>query len=119
MKPILQDAGLLLVPLWLCLALTGTDRGAALFVPAAITMIAGTAWLFAYVCAALVHPRLADWPPQVVSLGILGGSAALWPLHAAGGAGVVASVAGAGLALAACAWAAARLLRQPRPFFVG
>ena len=119
MKPILQDAGLLLVPLWLCLALTGADRGTALFVPAAITMIAGTAWLFAYVCAALAHPRLADWPPQVVSLGILGGSAVLWPLHAAGGAGVVASIAGAGLALAACAWAAARLLRQPRPFFVG
>lgn len=118
-KPILQDAGLLLVPLWLCLALTGFDRPTALFVPAAITMIAGTAWLLAYVCGALASPRLADWPPQIVALGLLGYSICLWPLHAAGEAGAVASIAGAGLALAACAWAAARLLRRPRPFFVG
>lgn len=118
-KPILLDAGLLSAALGLFLLLVRLGGGPALFVPAAITMIAGTAWLLTYVCAALASPRLADWPPQIVALGLLGYSICLWPLHAAGEAGAVASVAGAGLALAACAWAAARLLRRPRPFFVG
>jgi hypothetical protein len=118
-KPILQDAGLLLAAFWLWPSLMGRADGPALFVPAAIMMIAGTAWLLAYVCAVLADPRLADWPPQVVALAILGGSAGLWPLHAAGAAGAIASIAGAALALAACTWAASRLLRRPRPFFAG
>ena len=118
-KPILLDAGLLSAALGLFLLLVRLGGGPALFVPTAIMMIAGTSGLLAYVCAVLADPRLADWPPQIVAAGLLGYGICLWPLHAAGEAGAVASVAGAGLALAACLWAASRLLRRPRPFFVG
>ena len=118
-RPILVDAGLLLALLALFLLLVHLGGGPALFVPMAIAMASGTAWLLAYVCAVLAHRRLADWPPQIVALGILAYGAGTGLLFGAGHIGATASMAGTGLAFVACAWAASRQFRRPRPFFVG